>query len=323
MVSVCVLSYNHENYIRQCLDGIMMQEVSFPIEVIIHDDASTDKSQQIIQEYVQKYPDIVKPIFQKENQYSKRKSIVGHFLFPKCTGKYVALCEGDDYWTDPLKLQKQVDFMESHPEYSFCCHRFVIYEQNKNIYRQEYAHAYYQDGKNLEITENLFLNVWVTMTLTSLYRRDAAEKAISTCLEKYHDTKDVYLFYELLQLAKGISLNQNMGVYRWHDKGVAIGQDSVSRYKNGVDTYAKIYEQHQNDKLLLPKIRYNYNRYLRFITVSKEGNASLKTSFVYCETILQRIQMITTYLIPPILFVISNKIFKYYWRKKCSISNPY
>ena len=84
MVSVCVLSYNHENYIRQCLDGIMMQKVSFPIEVIIHDDASTDKSQQIIQEYVQKYPDIVKPIFQKENQYSKGKSIMGHFLFPKC-----------------------------------------------------------------------------------------------------------------------------------------------------------------------------------------------------------------------------------------------
>jgi glycosyltransferase involved in cell wall biosynthesis len=117
MVSVCCLSYNHEDYIRQCLDSIVTQQTSFAFEVLVHDDASTDKSQQIIREYQQRYPDIIKPILQTENQYRKGKGILGIHVFPKCSGKYLAFCECDDYWTDPNKLQRQVDFMESHPEY--------------------------------------------------------------------------------------------------------------------------------------------------------------------------------------------------------------
>lgn len=116
-VSVCCLSYNHEDYIRQCLDGIVMQQTSFRFEVLVHDDASTDKSQQIILEYSQKYPDIIKPILQKENQYKKGEGILGKFLFPKCSGKYIAFCECDDYWTDNNKLQRQVDFLETNPIY--------------------------------------------------------------------------------------------------------------------------------------------------------------------------------------------------------------
>lgn len=113
MVSVCVLSYNHEKYLRQCLDGIFMQKTTFPFEVRIHDDASTDNSQSIIKEYQEKYSDILKPILQTENQYSKGGGILNKFLFPICEGKYIAICEGDDYWIDPMKLQKQVDILEA------------------------------------------------------------------------------------------------------------------------------------------------------------------------------------------------------------------
>ena len=124
MVSVCVLSYNHEKYLRDCLEGIVMQRTTFSIEAWVHDDASTDSSQEIIKEYQQRYPEIIKPILQTENQYSKKKgSILAMHLYPKCTGKYVALCEGDDYWTDPYKLQKQVDFLEAHTDYSICFSR--------------------------------------------------------------------------------------------------------------------------------------------------------------------------------------------------------
>ncbi len=121
MVSIWCTCYNHEPYIRQCLDGFVMQETDFKFEVLIHDDASTDNSAAIIREYEQKYPDIIKPIYQTENQYSKGLSIGKAFLWPATKGKYIALCEGDDYWIDPLKLQKQVDFLEAHPEYSICC----------------------------------------------------------------------------------------------------------------------------------------------------------------------------------------------------------
>ena len=117
LVSVITLAYNHEKYIRQCLEGIVHQKANFKFELIIHDDASTDKTADIIRKYQEKFPDIVKPIFQKENQYSREGNIGQRFLYPKVQGKYIAECEGDDYWTDLNKLQRQVDFLEKNPSY--------------------------------------------------------------------------------------------------------------------------------------------------------------------------------------------------------------
>ena len=121
LVSICSLTYNHEPFIRQCLNGFMMQKTNFEFEVLIHDDASTDNTATIIREYEAKYPDIIKPIYREVNLYSQGQSgFFARFLFPLAKGKYIALCEGDDYWTDPLKLQKQVDFLEGNEEYGMC-----------------------------------------------------------------------------------------------------------------------------------------------------------------------------------------------------------
>ena len=122
MVSIWCITYNHEPYIRQCLEGFVMQKTNFRFEAIVHDDASTDGTAAIVREYAEKYPDIIKPIFEIENQYSKGDGSLDRIMEEVCTGKYVAFCEGDDYWIDPLKLQKQVDYLESHPEYSMCFH---------------------------------------------------------------------------------------------------------------------------------------------------------------------------------------------------------
>jgi len=122
LVSVSCITYNHEPYIRQCLDGFLMQQCDFEYEILIHDDASTDGTSEIIREYQEKYPEIIKPIIQTENQWSQGvRGIMAKFNFSRARGKYIALCEGDDYWTDPLKLQKQVDFLENNPEYSLVC----------------------------------------------------------------------------------------------------------------------------------------------------------------------------------------------------------
>lgn len=127
LVSICSITYNHAPYIRQCLDGFLMQKTSFPFEIIIHDDCSTDGTTEIIREYTAKYPHLFVPIFQTENQYSKGvRGMFATFVFPCAKGKYVAMCEGDDYWIDPLKLQKQVDFLEANPEYSMCCSDAII-----------------------------------------------------------------------------------------------------------------------------------------------------------------------------------------------------
>ena len=127
LVSIRCLVYNHEPYLRQCLDGFVMQKTNFPFEAIVHDDASTDGSAAIIREYAEKYPAIIKPIFETENQYRKGiiNKIMDAAMHPE--SKYLAICEGDDYWTDPNKLQLQVDFLESHPDYFMTCHGFKYY----------------------------------------------------------------------------------------------------------------------------------------------------------------------------------------------------
>jgi glycosyltransferase involved in cell wall biosynthesis len=130
LLSVTVLTYQHADYIRVCLDGILMQQVEFPYEILVHDDASTDGTAQIVKEYALKYPDLVFPTCQTENQFAKgaRPTLLPN-MFRKCLGKYIALLEGDDYWTDPLKLQKQVDLLEAHEDYAGCSHNTnVIYE---------------------------------------------------------------------------------------------------------------------------------------------------------------------------------------------------
>ena len=120
LVSIYCLAYNHEKYLRDCLDGLLMQKTDFPFEIIVHDDASTDKTADIISEYQIKHPDIIKAIYQKENKHSQRINVVAGYVYPILRGEFIAICEGDDYWTDPEKLQLQINAMREHPECHFC-----------------------------------------------------------------------------------------------------------------------------------------------------------------------------------------------------------
>lgn len=122
-LSIACLTYNHEEYIAKTLESFLRQKVNFRYEILIHDDASKDRTAEIIREYEKKYPDIIKAIYQKVNQYSLGiRHATGAFNLPRARGEYIAMCEGDDYWTDDQKLQKQVDYLDLHPEVSFCIH---------------------------------------------------------------------------------------------------------------------------------------------------------------------------------------------------------
>lgn len=152
MVTIRCLAYNHEPYIRQCLDGFVMQRTNFRFEAIVHDDASTDGTATIIREYAEKYPDIIKPIFETENQYSKRDGSIRRIMNEHTHGKYIAFCEGDDYWIDPLKLQKQVDFLENNINCSLCFHN-AYYENsilNKRVGKHKiYSKSQYASDKHI------------------------------------------------------------------------------------------------------------------------------------------------------------------------------
>ncbi len=129
-VSVCVVTYNHQAYIAECLDSILAQKRNFGLEILIHDDASTDGAQEVIQAYHSRYPDIIRPILRTENQYSQGKvNITGLFNIPRTSGKYVAVLDGDDYWCDPGKLQRQVDYMEAHPDCVFTFHAARVVDE--------------------------------------------------------------------------------------------------------------------------------------------------------------------------------------------------
>ena len=117
LVSVICFTYNHENYIGEAIEGIVNQKTRFSFELIIQDDASSDRTADIIKEYEAKYPKMIRGIFQKTNQYSVLRNRMIYKVLQSAKGKYLAFCEGDDFWTDTLKLQKQFDFMEENQDY--------------------------------------------------------------------------------------------------------------------------------------------------------------------------------------------------------------
>ena len=131
-VTAFCLAFNHEKYIRKTLEGFVSQKTDFGFKVIVHDDASTDGTADIIREYAQKYPDIIIPVYQSENQYSKGVKILDRFIFPLVDTEYVMSCEGDDYWCDENKMQMQYDFLSTHPEYSLCVHNTKWIDQDGN-----------------------------------------------------------------------------------------------------------------------------------------------------------------------------------------------
>lgn len=171
LVSISCITYQHAPYIRQCLDGFLMQKTDFAFEVLIHDDASTDGTAEIIKEYEAKYPDIIKPIYQTENQWVKGRRGSRTFNFPRAKGKYIALCEGDDYWTDPLKLQKQVDFLEGNEEYGMVYTSFnTVDEFGDNLILDFYNKSIFKSFSGdvfLELLKGNFI-----LTLTTLFRKE-------------------------------------------------------------------------------------------------------------------------------------------------------
>ena len=221
LVSIICTTYNHGPFIRQCLDGFMMQKTNFTFEVLIHDDASTDNTAEIIREYEDKYPDIIKPIYQTENQYQKGVKIGITYLYPRAKGKYIAECEGDDYWTDPLKLQKQVDFLENNPDCVLTCHQYKIVQGIK----EESSTNWIQGISFYNIT-TFVSSEWFIQPLTVVFRAKSLDVSEYS---RYEYAKDVTLFYYLLKQGNGYFFQDEMGVYRLHSGGTYSNSSWASK----------------------------------------------------------------------------------------------
>lgn len=215
LVSICCLTYNHETYIKQCLDGFLMQKTNFPFEILIHDDASVDNTQNIIKNYELKHSDIIKPIYQKENQYSKGIGVSRVYQFPRAKGKYIAMCEGDDYWIDPYKLQKQVDFLETHPEYVFSFHDSIILNQRTGEKRMRIGDR--QIDNTVDLNSLIIQNNIPTASIVFRNFLDYAQ--LPDWIGKI-SKGDYGLCVLLAEEGPGKYLPEAMSVYRVHEGGI-------------------------------------------------------------------------------------------------------
>ena len=287
LVAIHCFVYNHEPYLRDCFEGFVMQQTNFPFVAIVHDDASTDNSAAIIREYEEKYPHIFKPIYETENQYSKRDGSIDRIMNEaiEATGaKYVAMCEGDDYWTDPLKLQKQVDFMETNPEYVLCCHRYKIYNQNDGTWDRDYIYQLFDKSPNgFSFSNQENFKVWITKTLTLLIRQDALRKMPSKKGFKYW--RDVHMNYYLLKQGKGFCMPLEGSVYRRHQGGIFSALQQTQQRRIGMKIWYELLKYNQDDEILVTFYKNQHNNYRDYIR-SRIHNRETKDLVVDIRTLL-------------------------------------
>lgn len=238
-VSICCLVYNHEKYLRKCLDSLLMQKTTFMFEILIHDDASTDNSSDIIREYEKRYPNIIKPIYQTENQYSKGVKVSQKYQFTRVNGKYVAFCEGDDYWTYINKIQEQFDIMEQNNGCSVCVHNVIKIHENGLETEKKFPPKNFGEGIILPETyleDELVNNGWVFQTSSYFIRY--------SYIQKYCDENPQFVLKSpvgdlplmLYMVTKGsiYYLNKNMSCYRMQSKSSVLrkhNKKSSSRIK--------------------------------------------------------------------------------------------
>ena len=219
LLSVCLITYNHENYIRQAIEGVLMQKVNFNWELIIAEDCSTDKTRDIILEYKKKHPDFIKLILQEKNVGPAKNWIE---LITKPNSKYIAYFEGDDYWTDPLKLQKQVGFLEANPDYVIHS-GFAKLSNEKNELLGRVSDKGFFDLKDFYTQNNL-------VTCTVMFRNLIKEYPKLLYKIRFGDW---FLYVMLLNISKlkAYTSDEVFSFYRLHDQGTMVNLSKIDYFK--------------------------------------------------------------------------------------------
>lgn len=222
LVSVCMITYKHERYIAQAIESAIMQQGDFEIEVIIGDDASPDQTRVICKAFAVKYPDKVKLLSSSQNLGAMKNFAR---TFSECKGKYVALLEGDDYWTDDKKIQKQIDFLEKNINYEFVAHRGLNYVMKENEFIKDNL-----SEKDVKFRD-FAIDKCMIHTMSVVFRNGSALKSVFSLEWVYSLSGGDLLLYFLMTKngGKGKILNDLMGVYRIHSTGTWQGISTISR----------------------------------------------------------------------------------------------
>lgn len=238
LVSIICTAYNHEQFIAQAMDGFLIQKTTFPFEIIVSDDASTDKTASIIHEYEKNYPELFKVFYHQENQYSRHIPFFYNELVESSKGKYIALCEGDDYWTDPLKLQKQVDFLEANPDYGlvhtdyYKFHQRIAKYERQSVPKVRHVHNKYDYDELLKANGIQTLTVCLRRDTLIQYFKDIKPEEKPWLLGDY----PIWLYFALF--SKTNYLPEKMAVYRMLENSASSRKDRTK----GLKALSSIYE---------------------------------------------------------------------------------
>lgn len=245
LVSVCMITYNHERYIKQAIEGVLMQMTDFDIELVIGEDCSSDKTRVICEEYAIKYKQI------KLLSSVKNLGVMPNFIrtLNACTGKYIAICEGDDYWTEPSKLKKQVDFLEKNLEYSLCFHNY--FEE-----RGASLNLIKINLKDTITIEDYARTISGIQTLTVLFRNSLNPIVPPEFLEK--TTGSYFIFLRLAEHGKFKFIDEPMAVYRVHDGGIWSGKSKYEQGKMSLQNKGAMIEYFVHNSYIQNIIRKKY-----------------------------------------------------------------
>ncbi len=233
LLTVWMGAYNHESFIAKAIEGVLMQQTDFDVEIVIGEDCSTDSTRRIILDYNDKYPGKFKLLLPNENM-----GIIPMFkaTYPMCTGKYVAWLEGDDYWTDQLKLQKQVDFLEAHTDFVMCFHNVSILDQIQHTTYIKDPPKYMNPNGSLSVSHFCFYNPVATSSV--VYRNILPEVLPSWFYEVLYP--DLAFYFLLVEKGRIQYINDVMGVYRIHRDGEWSGKSKYTNFLQLSQFYKKI-----------------------------------------------------------------------------------
>lgn len=282
LVSVRTSTYNHGKYIRQCIEGVLMQKTDFPFEYIIGEDCSTDDTMDIVKEYAEKYPDVIRVVTADRNVGMRGN---GERCISMCRGKYVAICEGDDYWTDPYKLQRQVDYMEAHPECPICFTSQDAYlQESDNFVRDTCQEIVYYDERDM-IRAN-----WVG-TLTSLTRASIISEYKDEIQSRIPDFPlgDWTMWLYCSMIGRIVKLPEVTGVYRVLQHSASHTTDTVKQMRFIVETYRM--REYFNRLLGINK------RWMRFRTYRDAVRFSVRYAKERKESVLPLLRKTLLYVI--------------------------
>lgn len=275
LLSVRLMTYNHEAFIVEALEGINNQKTDFEFEVVIGDDFSTDNTLSLIKNFEFTNPKIRVNLLNrnKGDAYyilrQKHGRIYNFFdILKNCQGNYIALLDGDDYWTDPLKLQRQVDFLDQNKTYGFCFTRFKVLNDNTYELNDDKNGYYFKENIEFIVFDfKLFTDGWYGGVPTLVFR---AANFDTNLILSYKYFRDIYLFAELLKSGKGVCLNFFSSIYRVHDGGLYSSTKELERAYSGVLCYRELYMKNQSISYLKIKFRNFSKIYINQLIVSKK-----------------------------------------------------